>query len=161
MTDELRSQLALLLGGSQAHMTFDNAMAGFPDWAINERAPNVAYTPWQLVEHLRLTQLDMLRYIQDPVGYQSPAWPSGFWPDRDATTDTAGFAKSCDGFRTDLRTMEEIARDQDRDLNAILEGTPGHTALRGLMIIGNHNSYHVGEFASLRQVMGSWPAGHR
>lgn len=100
MTDELRSQLALLLGGSQAHMTFDNAMAGFPDWAINERAPNVAYTPWQLVEHLRLTQLDMLRYIQDPVGYQSPAWPIGFWPDRDATTDAAGFAKSCDGFQT-------------------------------------------------------------
>ena len=161
MTDELRSQLALLLGGSQAHMTFDEAVADFPDWAINERAPNVDYTPWHLVEHLRRTQLDMLRYIEDPVGYESPPWPIGYWPDPSETTDAAGFAHSCDQFRDDLGQMERIAIDESRDLTAVLEGTPGHTPLRGLMIIGNHNSYHVGEFASLRQVMGPWPAGHR
>jgi len=161
MTDELRSQLVMLLRGRQAHMTFEEAVADFPDWAINECAPNVPYTPWHLVEHLRLTQWDMLRYIEDPTGHESPPWPVGYWPDPAARTDMAGFRKSVDGFRADLRAMEGVALDERRDLTAVLERTPGHTALRGLMIIGNHNSYHVGEFASLRQVMGSWPPGHR
>jgi len=161
MTDELRSQLVLLLRGRQAHMTFDEAMAGFPEWAINERAPNVDYTPWHLVEHLRLTQWDMLQYIVDPAGYKSPPWPLGYWPDPRATTDRTGFQSSVDQFMTDLHAMEQIALDESCDLMAVLEGTNGHTPLRCLFIIGNHNSYHVGEFASMRQVMNSWPASHR
>ena len=158
MTDELRRQLVQLLRGTQAHMGFDDAMAGLPEWAINARGANVTYTPWHLVEHLRITQWDMLRYIEDPVGHVSPKWPIGYWPAPDAETDEAGFRASVEGFRADLRAMEAIALDERRDLYAVLEGTPGHTTLRGLMIIGNHNSYHIGEFASLRQVMGSWPA---
>ena len=160
MTDELRRQLVQLLRGGQAHMTFDAAVADFPAWAINQRAPNVGYTPWHLLEHLRITQWDMLRYIEDPTGHVSPDWPVGYWPDPAAETDEAGFARSVAGFVADLRAMEAIALDQRRDLDAILKGTPGHTPLRGLMIIGNHNSYHVGEFAALRQVMGTWPPGH-
>ena len=161
MTDELRNQLVLLLRGGQAHMTFDDAVADLPEWAINERAPNVDYTPWHLIEHLRRTQVDMLRYIEDPVGYESPPWPVGYWPGRTETTDAAGFARSCAEFRADQAAMEVIALDDRRDLTAVLEGTPGHTPLRCLMIIGNHNSYHLGEFGSMRQVMGSWPEGHR
>ena len=159
MTGELRHQLVQLLRGGQAHMTLDAAVADFPAWAINQRAPNVDYTPWHLVEHLRITQWDMLRYIENPTGHVSPEWPVGYWPNPAAATDEAGFAESVAGFTADLRALEQIALDQRRDLDAILEGTPGHTPLRGLMIIGNHNSYHLGEFASLRQVMGSWPAG--
>ena len=158
MTDELRRQLVQLLRGTQAHMGFDDAVADLPAWAINARGPNVTYTPWHLVEHLRMTQWDMLRYIEDPTGHVSPKWPIGYWPAPDAETDEAGFRASVEGFRADLRAMEAIALDERRDLYAVLEGTPGHTTLRGLMIIGNHNSYHIGEFASLRQVMGSWPA---
>jgi DinB family protein len=161
MTDELRSQLAMLLDGRQAHMDIAEAVGDFPAWAINERAPNVDYTPWHLVEHLRLTQWDMLRYIEDPTGHESPPWPSGYWPARDAVTDMAGFMKSVQGFRADLEAMQRLCADEGRDLMAVLEGTPGHTTLRCLFIIGNHNSYHVGEFASLRQVMGSWPPSHR
>ena len=157
MTTELRKQLVQLLRGTQAHMGFDDALAGFPAWAINARGPNVAYTPWHLVEHLRITQWDMLRYIEDPTGHVSPDWPVGYWPDPAAETDEAGFRNSVAEFRADLRALEAIALDEQRDLDAVLEGTPGHTPLRGLMIIGNHNSYHLGEFASLRQVMGSWP----
>ena len=160
MNDALRRQLVLLLRGSQAHMTFDEAVADFPASAINDRAPNVTYTPWHLVEHLRLTQVDMLRYIEDPSGYVSPPWPVGYWPAVDAITDIAGFRESVEQFRTDLQAMEALALDERRDLTAVLEGTSGHTPLRCLMIIGNHNSYHLGEFAALRQVMGSWPPGH-
>ena len=150
-----------MLRGDQAHQPFAEAIAAFPEWAINERAPNVAYTPWHLIEHLRRTQIDMLRYIEDPVRYQSPPWPVGYWPSATETTDAAGFAKSCEQFLEDRGAMEAIALDERRDLAVVLEGTPGHTTLRCLLIIGNHNSYHLGEFGSMRQVMGSWPEGHR
>lgn len=158
MTDELRRQLVELLRGTSAHMGFDEAVADFPARQMNARAPNVGYTPWHIVEHLRITQWDMLRYIEDPTGHVSPDWPVGYWPAPDAETDEAGFRASVEGFRADLRALEAIALDEQRDLSAVLEGTPGHTPLRGLMIIGNHNSYHIGELASLRQVMASWPA---
>jgi hypothetical protein len=154
----LRRQLVLLLRGTQAHMSFDDAVADFPAWAINERAPNVSYTPWHIVEHLRITQWDILRYIEDPTQHVSPDWPVGYWPAPDEETDDDGFRATVDSFRADLRSLEGIALDDDRDLLAVLEGTPGHTALRELMLVGNHNSYHIGEFAALRQVMGSWPA---
>ena len=151
----------LLLTGDQAHMTFEAAVADFPAWAINERAPNVDYTPWHLVEHLRITQWDSLRYIQDPSGHVSPHWPTQYWPDPSAETDEAGFWQSCQGFLADLRAMQGLARDESIDLFAILEGTPGHTAFRSIALIGNHNSYHVGEFAALRQIMASWPPAHK
>jgi hypothetical protein len=159
--DEQRRQLILLLRGTQAHMSFDEAVAEFPAAAINARAPNVGYTPWHIVEHLRLTQWDILRYIEDPVGHVSPEWPVGYWPASDTETDEAGFQASVDGFRADLAALEAIVADPARDLFAVLEGTPGHTIFRELCVIGNHNSYHVGEFAALRQVMGTWPHGHR
>ena len=160
MADELRRRLVLLLRGDHAHMSFEDGVRNFPTWAINERGPNVTYTSWHIVEHLRITQWDMLRYIEDPTGHVSPAWPVGYWPSPDATTDEAGFQASVDGFLEDRAVLEGICLDEGRDLTAVLEGTPAHTPLRGIMIIGNHNSYHLGELASLRQVMSSWGPDH-
>jgi hypothetical protein len=161
LTDELRRQLVEALYGRQAHMTFDRAVADFPAWAINQAPPDVTYTPWHIVEHLRITQWDILRYIEDPTHHASPDWPVGYWPDPEAETDEQGFRQSVEGFQADQRELEAIALDPATDLLAVLEGTPGHTIVRELLVVGNHNSYHVGEFASLRQVMGSWPAGWR
>jgi hypothetical protein len=157
MTGVDRRLIAGLLRGTSAHMGFNDAVAGFPAWAMNARAPNVGYTPWHILEHLRITQWDILRYIQDPTGHVSPDWPIGYWPAPDAETDEAGFQLTVEGFREDLRALEAIAMDPKTDLSAVLEGTPGHTVLRELTLVANHNSYHVGEFAVLRQVMGSWP----
>jgi hypothetical protein len=159
--DPVRERLAGVLNGEDAHMGFEDAVEDFPHDAINRRAPNVEYTPWHLLEHLRITQWDILEYIRDPQGHQSPRWPSGYWPARDATTTPAGFAETVDRFLADRAALEAIARDPDTDLEAVLPGTPGHTVLREVTIVGNHNSYHVGEFAALRQVMGTWPAGRR
>ena len=140
-------------------MSFDDAVADYPAWAMNQRPPNVVYTPWHLVEHLRITQWDMLEYIRDPVGHVSPDWPIGYWPAPAAEADEAGFRDSVDAFRADLRALRAIAEDEGVDIFAVLEGTPGHTPYRCIRVIGNHNSYHVGEFAALRQVMGSWQPG--
>ena len=142
-------------------MTLDEAIAEFPAWAINQRAPNVDYTPWHLLEHLRITQWDMLTYIRDGDVYVEIEWPADYWPDKHAETDEAGFRQTVDQFRDDLREMQRLVSDESFDLFAIVEGSPGHTPYRGIAIIGNHNSYHLGEFTVMRQVMGSWGPSHR
>lgn len=157
-TDELRRQLAELLDGIGAHMPFEEAVADLPDEAINLRAPNVDYTLGQLVEHLRLTQADILRYVTDP-DYVEPDWPADYWPDRDTTATRADFDATVRAFLADKAALRALVMDPARDLFAVIPGTPGHTLLREVRIDADHNAYHVGEFAILRQIMGIWPAG--
>jgi hypothetical protein len=158
-TDPIRRQLVRLLDGLDAHMTFEDAVADFPDEAMNERPPNVDYTPWHLVEHIRLTQRDIVEYVTSP-DYVEGEWPRDYWPDPAAMATRADWEATIRGFREDLATLRELVEDDDRDLNAVLPGTPGHTLLREVRIVADHNAYHVGEFAILRQVMGTWPPGH-
>jgi hypothetical protein len=157
----LREQLVLLLEGTEAHMGFEEAVADFPDDAINARAPNVPYSAWHLAEHVRITQWDILEYVRDPEGHVSPRWPTGYWPARDAEATPDVFRRTVEGFLADRAALAEIVRDPATDLTAVLRGTPGHTVVREVTVVGNHNSYHLGEFAILRQVMRTWPKSHR
>jgi hypothetical protein len=154
-----REQLIRLLDGVGAHMPFEEAVRDFPDEAINAFPPNVPYTPWHLVEHLRLTQVDMLEYVTNP-DYTERIWPGDFWPERQETATRAQWDASVQAFLDDRAALREMVADPTRDILAPIPRTPGHTLARGVRIIGDHNAYHVGEFAILRQVMGSWPPGH-
>jgi DinB superfamily len=158
MTDDraLRAQLIRLLEADDAHMTFEEAIADFPDEAINAQPPNVGYTPWHLVEHLRITQWDILEYVRNP-DWVSPDWPVGYWPSPDAIATRAEFDASVGRFLEDRAALSELVADPAWDLTAPIPHTPGHTLLREITIVGDHNAYHVGEFAVLRQVMGTWP----
>jgi hypothetical protein len=158
-SDQLRHQLARLLEGVGAHMPFEEAVADFPDEAINARPPNVPYTPWHIVEHLRITQWDILEYVRNPA-HVSPRWPDDYWPAREATASPAHFAESVAGFLADRAALREMVLDPEVDLLAPIPHTPGHTLLREVRIAGDHNAYHIGEFAVLRQVMRTWPPGH-
>jgi hypothetical protein len=153
----LRRQLVRLLDGVDAHMTFDEAVADFPSDAMNAHAPNVSYTPWHVLEHLRITQRDILDYVRQE-GYVELEWPAEYWPAEDATADREGFESTLAGFRADNAAFREIVADPGTDLFAVIPGTPGHTILREVRIAADHNAYHIGEFAIMRQVMGSWPA---
>ena len=157
--DALRTDLAELLDGVGAHMSFDEAVADFPDDAINGHPPNVEYTPWHLLEHLRLTQADILDYVTNEA-YLEPSWPADYWPPHEAVATRAMFEETIRAFRADLASLRALVVDPDRDLFAVIPGSPGHTLLREARIDGDHNAYHVGEFAVLRQVMGTWPPGH-
>jgi hypothetical protein len=157
--DALRRQLAHLIDGVGAHMPFEEAVADFPDDAINRRPPNVDYTPWHLLEHLRLTQLDILQYVTDP-GYEERTWPDDYWPDPAATATREDFDATVRDFLADRAALRALVVDPSRDLLAVIPGTPGHTLLREIRIDADHNAYHIGEFAILRQVMGTWPKGH-
>jgi hypothetical protein len=160
MADGLRQQLAELLDGVGAHMSFDEAVADFPDDAINRRPPNVDYTPWHLLEHVRLTQADILDYVTNEA-YVEPSWPTDYWPHRDAMATRSTFDQTVRDFRADLTALRALVVDEARDLFAIIHGTLGHTLLREVRIDADHNAYHIGEFAVLRQVMDTWPPGHR
>jgi hypothetical protein len=153
--DILRSHLLSLLRGGNAHMPFDAAVADFPPEAYNNLPPQVPYTPWHLLEHLRRTQRDIFEFVVNP-GYVSPEWPKGYWPGQDETADQARWEESLRGFRADLQSMIDIVEDPNTDLEGEIPHAPGYTILREALLIADHNAYHIGEFAILRQVMGTW-----
>lgn len=151
----MREHVLNLLAGRGAHMTFDEAVANFPPEAINERPPNVPYTFWHLIEHLRICQWDILEFVRDPE-YVSPEWPEGVWPAPGAETDWAGWNHSLEQFRNDLEEVKAFVADESIDLLAELPHAPGYTYLREALLVADHNAYHVGELAILRQVMDLW-----
>ena len=151
----LREQLLALLRGGNAHMNFDQVVAEFPIDRINERPPNVEYTPWHLVEHLRITQWDILNFVIDPE-HKSPEWPTGYWPAVDSRADAADWNQTLAGFRGDLAALQELAADETQSLTDELPHAPGYTLVRELLLAADHNAYHIGELGILRQVMGAW-----
>lgn len=159
--DELmRRELLALLEGENAHMSFDDVVAEFPLEYINRRAPNTPYTFWHFIEHLRIAQWDILEFIRNP-SHVSPEYPEGYRPDPELKTDEAGWRKSCDSFRMDLEALEEMVRDVTVELMAPLPHARNYTLFREILTAADHNSYHIGEIAIMRQVMNIWPASNR
>jgi len=156
----LRENLIMLLGSGHAHMSFDEAVKDFPTDAMNRKIPNGTYTPWHLMEHMRRVQRDSLEYMRNP-NYQEPVWPTSFWPAEDEVADEAAWNATIDGFRSDLAQFVALVKDEAVDLGAPIPSNPEHTLLRSVMIIAAHNHYHIGEFAVLRQVMGTWGPTHQ
>mgnify|MGYP005821288675 CR=1 FL=1 len=156
----LREQLLALLDGGNAHMDIEAAVADFPESAMNQCPPNVTYTPWHILEHIRRTQKDILEFVRDPL-YVSPPWPAGYWPKPDEQATSEKWEETLQGIREDLNAFEAILKDEHVDITAELPHAPGYTLLREALLIADHSAYHLGEFAILRQVMGTWPSDRR
>ncbi len=145
----------MLLEVGNAHMSFDQAVENFPAAAMNTRPPNVEYTPWHLLEHIRRTQDDILDFIRNP-NYVERSWPESYWPQRDEVADEATWQKTIEGFHNDRRALVEIIMNPETDLYTPLAHGEGQNILREIQVVADHNAYHIGEFAILRQVMGTW-----
>jgi hypothetical protein len=156
----IRDHLLELLRGGHAHMSFDDAVANFPTLSMNALIPQGTYSPWHLLEHLRLTQQDILEFLTNPE-YRDRAWPEDYWPPRDATATPAQWQETIDGFHTDMAILQSMVQDPTLDLDAPIPHGTGQTPLREFLLVADHNAYHIGEFAILRQVMGTWPPNHR
>jgi hypothetical protein len=156
----IREQLLALLNGGNAHMGIDDAVVNFPILSMNVQPPNVPYTPWHLLEHIRITQRDILDFIRDP-NYVSPNWPIGYWPVRDAQTDQAGWDETIRKIKSDLAALVEIVKDPKTEFTAAIPHAPGYNIFREVLLVADHNAYHIGEFGILREVMGTWPAHHK
>jgi hypothetical protein len=157
--DVIREQLLALLRGGNSHMSFDQAVADFPKEAINRKPPNVPYTPWQLLEHMRIAQWDVLEFIRNP-DHESPAWPDEYWPARGLQADGGRWEGIIADFNADLRALQGLIQDPDTDLTAPIPHAKDYTVFREILVVADHNAYHIGEFAILRQVMGTWPSSH-
>ena len=155
--NKIRKELVDLLEGGNAHMTFEEAVAEFPLSRINDKGPHLPYSPWHFLEHLRIAQWDILEFIRNPL-HVSPEYPSGYRPPADATTDEQGWNTTVEGFRRDLGSLVTMASDPAMDLFAPLSHAPGYTLYREFLLVADHNAYHIGEFALLRQMMGLWPS---
>ncbi|MBZ0309587.1 MAG: DinB family protein [Anaerolineae bacterium] len=152
----LRQQLVNLLTVEQAHMSFEAAVQNFPMEHINTRPPKLDYTFWHLVEHLRICQWDILDYIRNPQ-YQSMSFPKDYWPDRSAKTDAAGWQDTVTRFLADRQALVDLVQNPDTDLySPIPHGYDGHNILREILIVADHNTYHIGELGILRQMMALW-----
>jgi len=140
-----------------AHMTLDEVVAGFPVKQINTRPPNLPYTFWHLLEHIRIAQSDLLEYVQDPK-LVSPEWPEGYWPAPEATTDAAGWKRTITAIKKDLKQMDRLLGDPRVDIFAPVPFANNKSVVRCAFLALDHNAYHLGEFAILRQVMNVWPS---
>lgn len=148
-----RHHVAALLDGGHAHATFEAAVKGIPPALRNRRPRGMPYSPWQLLEHMRIAQWDILEFSRD-AGHVSPTWPEGYWPSEDAT-DTA-WRKSVRAFRSDLEAMKALVMDPRSDLTARIPWGNGQTLLREALLAADHNAYHIGELVVLRRLLGAW-----
>lgn len=152
----IRNQLVNLLTIRQAHMSFDDAVKNFPIAHMNTKPSGVEYSFWHLLEHIRIAQWDILDYCRNP-DYKHMEWPRDYWPAKEAETDQAGWQSTIDQFLADRAELVGIIQNPQTDLYApIPHGTDGHTILREILVVADHNAYHIGELAILRQVVGIW-----
>jgi hypothetical protein len=153
----LRERLASLLAEHNAHPPFDEVLRGFPPGRAGERVEGLPYTGWQLLEHLRLAQRDILDFSRDP-DYESPEWPAGYWPAGEAPVGKAEWEASAEACRADLAAMVRMVEDPANDLFAPFPwGQPHHTLLREALLLADHNAYHLGQLVMLRRLLGEWP----
>ncbi len=153
----LREHLLYVLRGGGAHIKFEDAIDGFPAEFYNARAEGVPYTPWQLLEHMRIAQWDILEFSRS-AAHVSPGWPEGYWPEEGLAADQEDWQRSVESFRADLRAMEALVEDESNDLYARIPHGTGQTLLREALLVADHNAYHLGALVTLRRALEAAPA---
>jgi hypothetical protein len=157
MTEDsgLREHLIELLTGGHAHATFDSAVRGFPPAKIGTRPKGLPYSAWELLEHMRIAQNDILRFSQS-AEHVSPKWPEGYWPGKAAPDKASQWARSVRQFREDLEEFRGMVRDPKQDLYRKFPWGSGQTLLRETLLIADHNAYHIGQLVLVRRLLGAW-----
>ncbi len=156
MSDQiLRDHLLELLRGGSAHLGFDEAIEGLPADLRGTKHQELTHTAWQLLEHLRITQWDILDFSRNPE-YAHIKWPDDYWPKTAAPPDDAAWNQTVEQFHRDLKAMQDLVADPQTDLYAKIPWGEGQTILREAMLVADHNAYHIGQIVSLRQALGAW-----
>jgi hypothetical protein len=151
----LREQLAKALGWGEAHVDWKKAVAGLPAKQRGVKPPGAPYSAWELLEHARIAQWDMLEFCRDPK-HVSPDFPAGYWPKTPTPPDATAWDKSVKALEKDLQEMQKLVMDPRTDLAAAIPHGTGQTILREAFLVADHNSYHLGQFVLLRKLLGAW-----
>jgi len=148
----LRKHVLYLLRGGGAHLSFDDLVNSFPADLCNRRIEGLPYTPWQVLEHMRLAQWDILEFSRDP-NHVSPEFPKGYWPRPDELGNGELWQKTVEEFRHDRQQMETLVEDESTDLHAKISHGDGQTILREALLIADHNAYHLGVLAVMARLL--------
>ena len=159
MTDKndrsLREHVLYLLGGGGAHLSFEDALAGLPADKRGEKPAGMDHSVWDLLEHIRLAQLDILEFSRDRK-HKSPEWPEGYWPANNKPPTTAQWNASIKRVRADLKAMQSLVKNPKTDLFAKIPWGDGQTILREALLIADHNAYHLAQIVDVRRLLGVW-----
>lgn len=151
----LREHLLKLLTAEQAHAGFDAAVKNLPAELRGKRPNGADHSAWELLEHLRIAQEDILEFSINP-NYKTMDWPSGYWPATAAPPDEKAWDKSVRAFRKNLKAFCALIANPATDLYARIPHGDGQTILREALLIADHNAYHVGQLVLVRQLLGAW-----
>ncbi len=138
--------------GQNAHIEFDSAVKDFPPKLRGSKRSGAPHTAWQLLEHMRLAQRDILDFSRDPK-HESPKWPEGYWPATEAPPDAKAWDDSIRGFQNDTRELEKLVQNDRRYLFKLFEHGDGQTLLREALLVASHNSYHLGQLVFLKKML--------
>lgn len=156
--DPLRTHLSRLLDWQESHVSFDSAIKNLSPDLRGIQPEGLPYSPWQLLEHLRFSQADILEFCRE-AAYVEKSWPADYWPDSQEPPSADAWDQSIAGFRRDRDELKRLASDPEIDLFATIPHGSGQTYLRELLLIADHNAYHVGELVAVRRLLGAWPPG--
>ena len=148
----LREHLLNLLKGDGAHANFDAAVKDLPVSLRGKRPKGAEHSPWEVLEHLRIAQWDILEFSQN-AKHVSPKFPDGYWPESEAPSTARAWNQSLRGFRADLQAMMALVSKPSTDLFARIAHGEGQTILREALLVADHNAYHLGQLVLLRQTL--------
>ncbi len=151
----MRQQLLQLLASRQAHPDFEKAIADLPPERRGAKPPGAPHSPWQLLEHMRIAQWDILEFSRNPA-HVSPKWPEGYWPAGEAPPGASAWEKSVLAFRRDRKAMMDLIRNPRTDLCAKIPHGQAQTILREALLLADHNAYHLGQLVLVRRLLGAW-----
>jgi DinB superfamily len=151
----LGEHLVELLKGGGAHATFEDAVKNLPVELRGRRPSGLPHSPWMLLEHMRISQLDILDFSRNPK-HVSPEWPEGYWPKQEKPPRTSAWEESIKKFNSDLHEMQKLVADPATDLYAQISWGDGQTILREALLMADHNAYHVAQLVDVRRLLGAW-----
>ena len=151
----LRKHLLDLLTGGNAHATMQDALHDFPAELRGKRPKGSPHSPWELLEHMRIAQWDILEFSRD-ASHQSPKFPDGYWPNGPEPPNAKAWDQSVHTFCQDLQALCAIVANEGTDLYAPIPHGDGQTILREALLTADHNAYHLGQLVLLRRLLGAW-----
>jgi len=151
----LRQNLVELLRGGHAHIAAEQALDGLNPTLRNVRPATGEHSVWEELDHLRLAQEDILRYTLD-ASWTSPPFPEGYWPKATDQLTEEAWSASVAAFFADLDEVIKLAQDSTVDLTAEIPHGEGHTYLREILLVADHNAYHLGQIVQIRKALGDW-----
>ncbi|HZD92609.1 MAG TPA: DinB family protein [Candidatus Sulfotelmatobacter sp.] len=151
-TDPLRQHLVNLLTKAEAHVDLGSSIKEFPKELRGRKPEGSPHTPWQLLEHVRIAQWDILEFSRN-AKHKSPKWPDDYWPKTGQPPDDKAWDKSVEQVMADLKEMCVLVSDPNRDLFAEIPHGDGQTLLREALLVADHNTYHLGELVILRRIL--------